>query len=325
MRSYAELLDSFTQYLREKPFSREPFGLYDPIDYIMQLGGKRLRPVLVLMAQQLYAEDCRGALPAALAVEVFHNFSLVHDDIMDEAPLRRGKPAVHAKYGLNTGILSGDVMLIYVYKLLMELEEEALIPELIRLFNEVAIRVCEGQQYDVDFETRSDVTIPEYIRMIEYKTAVLMAGGLEIGARIGGASPEEAKKLYEFGRLAGIAFQLQDDLLDTYGDPAKFGKKVGGDIVQNKKTWLVIRALELAGPVEKKRLNELLSSTPEDEQQKIREVKAMFDQLGLREKARQEMENYLQMGFEALEGLAVDEEKKAPLRAIAESLIVREN
>jgi geranylgeranyl diphosphate synthase type II len=324
MDLYKDLLGQFNQYLNDNSFSREPLGLYEPIDYIMQLGGKRLRPVLVMMAARLFSGDHQKALPAALAIELFHNFSLVHDDIMDEAPLRRGKPSVHAKYGLNTGILSGDVMLIHVYRLLMELEVESDLVEWVRLFNDVAIKVCEGQQYDIDFETRSDVTIPEYIQMIEYKTAVLMAGGLRIGALIGGASEKDAEKLYEFGRQIGIAFQLQDDLLDTYGDPEKFGKKPGGDIIQNKKTWLVLKALEEGDESTKKRLNELMSSFPEDREEKVREVTALFDGLEIKEKAGKEMERYLQLGFKALNEIELEEKRKEPLRSLAKSLIVRE-
>jgi geranylgeranyl diphosphate synthase type II len=324
MDLYKDLLGQFNQYLNDNSFSREPLGLYEPIDYIMQLGGKRLRPVLVMMAARLFSGDHQKALPAALAIELFHNFSLVHDDIMDEAPLRRGKPSVHAKYGLNTGILSGDVMLIHVYRLLMELEVESDLVEWVRLFNDVAIKVCEGQQYDIDFETRSDVTIPEYIQMIEYKTAVLMAGGLRIGALIGGASEKDAEKLYEFGRQIGIAFQLQDDLLDTYGDPEKFGKKPGGDIIQNKKTWLVLKALEEGDESTKKRLNELMSSFPEDWEEKVREVTALFDGLEIKEKAGKEMERYLQLGFKALNEIELEEKRKEPLRSLAKSLIVRE-
>ena len=227
MNQFESLSAAFSDYLLENRFLKEPLNLYEPIDYILQIGGKRVRPVLVLMAARLFDNHYQKALPAALAVEVFHNFTLVNDDIMDDAPIRRGQPAVHTKYNLNTGILSGDVMLILVYKLLMQIDKGTALPEILRVFNDTAILVCEGQQYDMDFEKRSDVSIPEYITMIEYKTAVLMAVALKIGAIIGGANNEDAQNLYEFGRLAGIAFQLQDDLLDTYGNPEKFGKKPG--------------------------------------------------------------------------------------------------
>ena len=246
MRSLSQLQELFQKYISDNQFSDTPTELYDPVNYILSLGGKRLRPILLLMAYNLFKTDVEKALPAAFSVEVFHNFSLMHDDIMDKAPLRRGKPAVHIKYNESTGILSGDVMLIYAFKYLMKLEDQNSLLEIIKLFNQIAIDVCEGQQFDMNFENRTEVTIDEYINMIGLKTAALLAGAMKMGALIAGASDKDAQLLYDFGKNVGIAFQLQDDILDTFGDPEKFGKKVGGDIAQNKKTYLALRAMELA-------------------------------------------------------------------------------
>ncbi len=324
MNTHTNLLEKFNQYLQLNRFSKAPESLYAPIDYIMQMGGKRFRPLLVLMAYKLWHDEVEKALPAALAVELFHNFSLVHDDIMDEAPLRRGNPSVHIKYGLNAGILSGDVMLIYVYALLQQLEIGGKNNELIGHFNEVAIKVCEGQQYDIDFEAQQQVSIPGYIKMIEYKTAVLMGGALRMGALIAGAPETDQHHLNEFGRQIGIAFQIQDDLLDTFGDPAKFGKKVGGDIVQNKKTFLVLKALELAEQPTQDRLIHLLNTETEDEKAKIDEVTALFNQLDIRDHTLKAMESYLDKGFEHLRQVSVLPERKALLETTAKSFVSRE-
>ncbi|HQU59962.1 MAG TPA: polyprenyl synthetase family protein, partial [Saprospiraceae bacterium] len=221
MQMFSQFQQSFEQYLHSRTFLYEPRGLYEPIDYIMGMGGKRLRPVLALMGYALFREDYEKALPIAMTVEVFHNFTLVHDDIMDKAPLRRGKPTVHYQYGLNAGILSGDAMLIYAYKFLQEAGSPVAIPALLQAFNQVAIEVCEGQQYDIDFEKRQDVSIPEYLKMIELKTAALIGGSLEMGAIAAGAARDDIQNLAAFGRNIGIAFQLQDDILDTFGEPEK--------------------------------------------------------------------------------------------------------
>ena len=237
----------FVEYLNSKIKEQEPKNLYDPINYILQLGGKRLRPVLTLMATAIFESDYKKALDAALAVEVFHNFSLVHDDIMDDAPLRRGQDTVHEKWDVNTGILSGDAMLINAYQLFENYEGETF-RELAKLFSKTAIEVCEGQQYDVDFETRDDVRLPEYLKMIEYKTAVLVGAALKMGAIVAETTKTNCDRIYEFGRDLGIAFQLQDDYLDAFGDPKTFGKQVGGDIIENKKTFLYLTALEKLDP-----------------------------------------------------------------------------
>ena len=234
MKGIEDYRKSLTDYLDEIVVVKEPKELYNPIRYIVSLGGKRLRPVLTLMSCDFFNAEYKNALPAALALELFHNFSLIHDDIMDEAPLRRGKETVHEKWDLNTGILSGDAMLILAYQL-FENYEPLMFSELAKLFSETALQVCEGQQYDVDFETRMDVSITEYLKMIEHKTAVLLGAAMQMGAIVAGASDTCKQNCYEFGKNLGIAFQLQDDYLDCFGDPENFGKQVGGDIISNKK------------------------------------------------------------------------------------------
>ena len=317
------LRNYYEDYAAKNKFTKEPKGLYEPVDYILNIGGKRLRPLMLLMTAKLFTEDLEKALAPAYAIEVFHNFTLMHDDIMDAAPLRRGKTTVHHKWNLNTGILSGDVMLIQAYEYLCQVES-AILPEVIRIFNEVAIGVCEGQQFDVDFETMESVSIPQYIKMIELKTSVLVAGAMRIGALVGGANKEDAYHLGEFGRNIGIAFQLQDDILDTFGDPEKFGKKVGGDIAQNKKTYLVLKSLELATPEVAERLNYLLSTYPEDESGKIKEVTAIFDYLDIRKHANLEKEAYLNVAYDHLKAVNISESDKEPLYEFAQYLIHRD-
>lgn len=318
----------FDTYQQQNGFSQyQPNALYEPIDYILSLGGKRIRPLLTLMACQLFSDDVTPALPAAYAIELFHNFSLVHDDIMDKSPLRRGKPCVHEKYGTNTAILSGDVTLVYAYQFLSKVPKD-LISSVLPIFNEVAIGVCEGQQMDVDFETQSDVRIPDYIRMIELKTSVLIDGAMRIGALIGGASPENARLLGEFGRNMGIAFQMQDDFLDTFGKQASVGKRIGGDIVQNKKTYLVLKALELADAKNKTELLEWLSSSPptlDEENIKIQRVTEIFNQLGIPNEMKSIIQIYHNKAVENLQQLDCDIEKKKPLFDFLEMLLHREH
>ena len=314
----------FYQYLEQNSLLREPKSLYEPADYILQLGGKRLRPQLLLMSYQLFRSDVERALSAAFSIEIFHNFSLVHDDIMDKADVRRGKPTVHVKYGTNAGILSGDAMLILAYQHLAKCESSFL-SQILDIFNKFALQVCEGQQYDVDFEQRADVTIPEYLRMIELKTAVLLAGAMQIGAVLANASSEEAQHLYEFGRNIGIAFQLQDDILDTFGDAATFGKKIGGDISQNKKTFLVLKALEIAGEKSKAELLFQLSTPTIDdnEAQKIETVTQIFKKLDILQLANVVKNGYQQAAFGHLDALKVPEERKQALRDLAAEMLVR--
>ena len=315
----------FQSYLSDNQFTKTPVGLYEPVNYIMRLGGKRLRPVLALIGNNLYSNNAAQAMPVAYAVEIFHNFSLLHDDIMDEAPIRRGQPTVHEKYGQNTGILSGDVMLIYAYDSLMKIENTAILPDIITTFNQMAIDVCEGQQYDMDFEERDDVSIEEYLKMIGLKTAALIAASLKMGALVGGATKEDAENLFAFGFNIGVAFQLQDDILDTYGDPEKFGKKVGGDIVQNKKTFLVLKTLEVADEVSSQQLKHLMMTKTQDESQKINAVTTIFNENNIREMSEQLMEEYLEKAFYHLAQVQVSEERKAVLKKLSNDLMGRES
>jgi len=327
MQTLSQFQDLFYKYLADNQFDKSPKELYEPVRYILNLGGKRMRPLLALMAHSIFSDDFEKSMPAAFAVEVFHNFTLVHDDIMDEAPLRRGKPTIHEHFSQNHAILSGDVMLIYAYEYLRYVEKKELLGELLALFNKTAIEVCEGQQNDMNFETREDVTLSEYLKMIEYKTAVLLGCSLEMGARIGGASVEDAKHLYEFGRNVGLAFQMQDDLLDTYGDPEKFGKKVGGDIIQNKKTYLVLRALELGNDADRKELNDLMQTDTNSEaaeNEKIEKVRAIFNRLEVKKYAEELKNAYQKTAFDHLAAVNSSEERKQILKDTAESLLVRE-
>jgi geranylgeranyl diphosphate synthase type II len=320
------LREAFETYRQQYAFSQEPQGLYEPVEYIMSSSGKRLRPVLVLMGGALFKGDTAYTLPVALAVEVFHNFSLVHDDIMDEAPLRRGRPAVHTKYGLNTGILSGDVMLIYAYQFLSKGgKTDREIAALLDVFNAVAIEVCEGQQFDVDFESRNDVTISEYINMIELKTAALIGGSLQMGGIAAGAPPMAQHQLRDFGRNIGIAFQLQDDILDTFGDPEKFGKRVGGDILQNKKTFLILKAFELADGETYKTLHHLMTTMPQDEASKVSTVTQILRELNIPDWAERQKQQYQDLAFTALDQLNAPQQGKQQLRSLAEQLLVRES
>src|SRR6187402_3474343 len=263
MHAIHQYQEFFITYLENQKINKEPKNLYHPIDYILGLGGKRMRPVLTLMTSEVFDTDYKMALSAAMAVEVFHNFSLVHDDIMDDAPLRRGNETVHEKWNINTGILSGDAMLILAYQY-FEKYEPAVFRDLAKLFSKTALEVCEGQQWDVDFENREDVTIPEYLKMIEYKTAVLVAAAMKMGAIIAKTSEKEADLIYDFGLNLGLAFQLQDDYLDAFGDPETFGKQVGGDIIENKKTYLYLKALEFSSPEKALELKKLFSLQLDD-------------------------------------------------------------
>lgn len=325
MQNQAKLYQMFMNYLESNAFQNKPHALYEPINYIMKLGGKRIRPILSLMAYQLFKDDVEFALPAALAIETFHNFSLVHDDIMDEAPLRRGKPTVHTKYDSNTAILSGDVMLIYVYEYLMQYATHPNLGKILKTFNEVAIKVCEGQQYDMDFETREDVQLSEYLKMIEYKTAYLLVGALKIGALLANADQKDVEHTAAFGRNIGIAFQIQDDILDSFGDPAKFGKKVGGDIIQNKKTYLVLKTLEQADENTKSTLQHIMSSTTTDEAAKIQEVKSIFQEWNIPQLAEQKKQDYQDQAFKHLAAIKVEQVRKDQLAQLAYALMGREN
>nr|WP_321245363.1 polyprenyl synthetase family protein [uncultured Psychroserpens sp.] len=322
MQDISSYQDAFIEYLNAYIEPKEPTNLYEPIDYILQLGGKRLRPVLTLMTAEIFDCDYKKALDAALSVEVFHNFSLVHDDIMDDAPLRRGQITVHEKWDINTGILSGDAMLIMAYQLFENYEPKQFL-DLAKLFSKTALEVCEGQQYDVDFETRDDVTIPEYLKMIEYKTAVLVGAAMKMGAIVANASQDCQDSIYNFGRHLGVAFQLQDDYLDAFGDPKTFGKQVGGDIIENKKTYLYLKALEFSNNEDKLQLERLYSVNPTDPSDKIDTVKQLFVSSGSAEATKIEIEKYTKKAFSVLESLKISEENKNALKAFGNDLMNR--
>ncbi|WP_431110841.1 polyprenyl synthetase family protein [Winogradskyella poriferorum] len=313
---------SFIKYLEDFAIEREPVNLYEPVNYILKLGGKRLRPVLTLMTADIFGDKAALAMNAALSVEVFHNFSLVHDDIMDDAPLRRGKKTVHEKWDLNTGILSGDAMLILAYQL-FENYEPKIFQSLAKLFSKTALEVCEGQQYDIDFETRNDVTIPQYLKMIEYKTAVLVGAAMKMGAIVAEASEQDQDGIYDFGRYLGIAFQLQDDYLDAFGNPETFGKQVGGDILENKKTYLYLKTLELGSDTEKSNLLELMSNISITNEDKVEKVKALFNASGAADATQLAVKDYTKKAFSVLEKLNISEDKKQILQLFGEQLMNR--
>lgn len=322
MHNISQYQDFFIEYLEKQNIHKEPTNLYEPIEYILGLGGKRMRPVLTLMAAEVFDTNYKVAFPAAMAVEVFHNFSLVHDDIMDDAPLRRGQVTVHEKWDLNTGILSGDAMLILAYQY-FEQYESTVFRDLAKLFSKTALEVCEGQQWDVDFEKRNDVSIPEYLKMIEYKTAVLVAAAMKMGAIVAKTSEKEADLIYDFGLNLGLAFQLQDDYLDAFGDPETFGKQVGGDIIENKKTYLYLKALEFSAEEKAVELQKLFSLHLEDNSEKIETAKAIFNESGASKSTQEAIEMYTFKAFETLEKMNINDEKKDILRTFGENLMGR--
>ena len=312
----------FLSYLESNKITREPKNLYEPIDYILKIGGKRIRPILTLIASDIFSGDYKKALPAALAVEVFHNFTLVHDDIMDDAPLRRGNKTVHEKWDINTGILSGDAMLILAYQY-FENYEPKVFQKLAKLFSKTALEVCDGQQLDVDFETRNDVTIAEYINMITLKTSVLVAAALKMGAIVAEANDDQAQHLYNYGLNLGIAFQLQDDYLDTYGNPETFGKQVGGDIIENKKTFLYLKALEVANDDDKDKLSTLYNEKQENNSVKISTVSDIFSKNNIPKLTHELIEYYTNKSFESLAHLNISDKAKEGLRLFGENLMSR--
>lgn len=316
------LIGLINNRLTEHSYGEQPNELYEPIRYIMSLGGKRLRPVLVLLAYKLFKDDHEAILDQALAVEVFHNFTLMHDDIMDDAPLRRGKQTVHEKWDSSTAILSGDVMLVRAYDLLLDAPGD--LRAIIKAFNECAAGVCEGQQFDMNFETMSSVTEEDYINMIRLKTAVLLGFSLQFGAMLAGASEASTKALYKFGVDIGIGFQLKDDLLDVYADQEKFGKQVGGDIISNKKTFLLLKALELANEEQKTQLTQWIDKKEFDSAEKVEAVTAIYDQIGIKELTLAKMNEYFNKGFESLDKIEVAEERKIGLKSFAQYLIERD-
>jgi geranylgeranyl diphosphate synthase, type II len=320
MHSFEELSKLFQQYFSVKHFPAQPSTLYEPADYFLGLGGKRIRPVLCLMGNELFDEILPDAWHVGAAIELFHNFTLIHDDIMDKAPLRRGQATVHARNGEATALLAGDVMLVVAYEHLNKINT-SYSQKIIRLFNKTAMEVCEGQQLDMDFEKRQVVGLQDYINMIQLKTSVLLAASLKMGAILGGAGQGNQEHIYEFGRNLGIAFQIQDDYLDAFGDPAKFGKQVGGDIVTNKKTFLMIHALETAGERQKKQLFELMENNPVD---KVEQVLYIFRKCGVDKWAMDLKEKYMQKAFDNLEDIAVISMRKEKLKELAMFLVQRE-
>ena len=321
MKSIKELQQIIEKELAGISYPENPAGLYSPIDYVLGLGGKRMRPILLLLAHQLFNQNLSAAIKPALGIEFFHNFTLIHDDIMDDAPLRRGQQTVHEKWSLNVAILSGDTMLVQAYQLMSEVPSKVLKKSL-DIFSKTAVEVCEGQQWDMDFEKRDDVTITEYLKMIENKTAVLLAGALKIGALTGGANEEQAQHLYEFGRNMGIAFQLKDDLLDVFGDQYKFGKQVGGDILSNKKTYLYLQSLAVAAGKQKEELQHWFSSKEYDGTQKVKAVKALYERLEIKKITTDLMHEYHQKAMTHLQAIEGD---KSGLEQFAAMLLERES
>lgn len=320
---------AFIQRINEKisrySFGEQPLELYEPIRYIMSLGGKRLRPLLTLLAYRLYHEGelPEAVLEAAISVEVFHNFTLMHDDIMDEAPLRRGQPSVHKKWNANIAILSGDVMMVRAYDLLLGVDP-SLLPQVLKAFNQCAAEVCEGQQWDMNFESETTVDEAAYLAMIRQKTAVLLGFSLQLGGMLARASGEDCQLLYDFGVSIGIGFQLKDDLLDVYADQEKFGKQVGGDIIANKKTYLLIEALEKADEAQSRQLKDWLSREEFDKAEKVAEVKAIYDALNIRELTTDKINSYFSAGLGYLQQIGGNPDKREALRQFTRQLMQRE-
>jgi geranylgeranyl diphosphate synthase type II len=323
MKELQELQTIILGAVNELHYPTQPPDLYEPISYILSLGGKRLRPALLLMACDIFGGDVNKAVKAALAIEVFHNFTLMHDDIMDKAPLRRGQITVHERWNQNVAILAGDAMMVEANKLMLQVDD-AILRQVMDIFNDTATGVCEGQQFDMSFESRDRVSADEYINMIRLKTAVLLGGALKIGALIGGANEKDAGLIYTFGEQLGIAFQLQDDILDVYGDPDKFGKQVGGDIISNKKTYLLIKALELAQTGTATELQHWISGEQSGHPDKVAAVTGIYNRLYIREEAEQAMQAYAAKAFTALDRINLPDTHKQYLRGFADSLLVRE-
>lgn len=324
MLSFEEIRKKVEQVVSGLRFEYPPKSLYDPIEYTLVLGGKRIRPALVLMAYNLYKEQVEAALAPAVGLEVFHNFTLLHDDLMDEADKRRNKPTVHKVWNANTAILSGDAMLIAAYELIGK-TDAAHLKSVFDLFTQTALEICGGQQYDMEFETRTDVTEEEYIEMIRLKTAVLLACALKMGAILADAPAEDAEHLYQFGIHIGLAFQLQDDLLDVYGNTETFGKNIGGDILCDKKTFLLINAFRRADDRQRSELNRWIGAKPEHPEEKIAAVTYIYNELHLKELSEQKIEDYFARAMEHLDAVRVQPEKKAVLKQLSERLMSRQS
>ena len=320
---FAQLLDKVNAHIEQLDYAHEPMNLYEPVKYILSLGGKRIRPAMMLMAYNMYRDDIEKILDPALALEIYHNFTLLHNDLMDHADVRRGKPTVHKRWDANTAILSGDAMLSLA-DIYMSRVDDACFREVMATFHKTSIEIAEGQQYDMDFETRTDVTEAEYIEMIRLKTSVLLACALKIGAILGGATKEDAEHLYRLGECIGLAFQLRDDYLDVYGDPKIFGKKIGGDILCNKKTYLYINALRLANKEQRAVLDYWATATDINPEEKIAAVTEVYNQIGLPAMSRAIEEHYYSLAKAELEALSVSKEQNAVLAQFMAMLMQRD-
>lgn len=322
MLTATEIQEKVNAYIASLPYERKPKSLYDPIEYVLAAGGKRIRPSFVLMAYNLFHDDVDRILPVATALETYHNYTLLHDDLMDKADMRRGRPTVHKKWDDNTAILSGDTMLVLAYEHLAKSDTKYLKPAL-DLFTETALEVSEGQQFDMEFETRNDVAEEEYIKMIRLKTSVLLACALKMGAVVAGASDADANALYAFGEKVGLAFQLQDDLLDVYGDPKVFGKAIGGDITSNKKTFMLINAFNRADAETRAELERWTTATEFDPAEKIAAVTEIYNRLGIDKLAEQRIKEYFEQSRQHLDELSVSDDRKAVLREYTERMMNR--
>lgn len=322
MLTATEIQEKVNAYIASLPYERKPKSLYDPIEYVLAAGGKRIRPSFVLMAYNLFHDDVDRILPVATALETYHNYTLLHDDLMDKADMRRGRPTVHKKWDDNTAILSGDTMLVLAYEHLAKCDTKYLKPAL-DLFTETALEVSEGQQFDMEFETRNDVAEEEYIEMIRLKTSVLLACALKMGAVVAGASDADANALYAFGEKVGLAFQLQDDLLDVYGDPNVFGKAIGGDITSNKKTFMLINAFNRADAGTRAELERWTTATEFDPAEKIAAVTEIYNRLGIDKLAEQRIKEYFEQSRQHLDELSVSDDRKAVLREYTERMMNR--
>ncbi len=321
------MLNKINSYIDKLPLEVEPKGLYEPIRYVLSLGGKRIRPALMMMAYELWKDNGEDILPQAVALETYHNFTLLHDDVMDNADVRRGKPTVHKKWNENTAILSGDNMLVLAFKWMQsnsDVFSAEVIAQVLQIFTQTAIEINEGQQYDVDFETRNDVTEAEYIEMIRLKTSVLLACAVKIGATMAGADAEDTANLYKFGEAMGLAFQLQDDYLDVYGDPKVFGKAIGGDITSNKKTYMLINAQQKAEGSDKVELEKWINAATFDRDAKVAAVTALYNKLGIDRMAKAKMEEYYQQALQTMAKVKVADERKAALLDYAAKMMKRE-
>lgn len=324
MFTTTELLEKINNHLAELKFTRQPQGLYEPVSYVLSLGGKRIRPVLMLMAYNLYREDVENILAPATGIEVYHNYTLLHDDLMDKADMRRGKPTVHKVWNENAAILSGDAMLVLAYQFMAQCNP-AYLKAVLDVFSLTALEICEGQQMDMDFETRKDVTEAEYLEMIRLKTSVLLAGSLKIGAMLAGATEEDAGHLYDFGINLGIVFQLKDDLLDVYGNPEVFGKNIGGDILCNKKTYLLIKAFEQADEKQRRALDFWIDADTYVPEKKIAAVTELYDEIGVKSLCEGLMEEYLVRARAALLAVDVPSERKHFLEKLMDKLVERQS